>query len=212
MASLYETSANARKALLVVIILIVGIFGYDFISRFFAQQTGTPTSQFSYYRDADLALQNVPKLNLTATSIDTKITPTYTLERGPFALLPSAAYVYKIEQPREKLDTVQNAVKTASSLGFTNTCVKKSDYQGPDTTEDRCIYDGNDYTWVGSLGSKTLKFNSSSQIWSLDTLFFNNIDYKRLGALSANIDSLTTSAGVLINQLGFADGSGLSNA
>lgn len=214
MATLFETASNARKALLAFLIFAILVIAWESVSQLFNRPSTGSSPQFSYYKDPDLALQNVPRVTIDAIKTNPAITPNYSIDRLSNALVagfPDTAYVYKIEQPRERLTTIEDAVKTAAVLGFKSQCVPVQELPNFSAVADRCTYDGDEYTWVASEGTKTLKFNKTTQQWDLTTDWFNNINVKTLGTLNTNLTSYINSAGALVNRLGFSNNAGLQS-
>lgn len=214
MATLYESAGSARKVVLAFAIFAVLVMAWEGISNLFKYEPGGSSPQFSYYIDADLALKNVPPVVIEPIKINDSSKPTYSIDRISNQLsasFPDTAYVYKVEEPREKLTTVEDAVQTADKLGFESECIPIEQYFESDPKLDRCTYEGDDYTWVASQGTKTLTFNKNTQVWKLQTDYFNNIDVKTLGALNSNLNDYINIGGSIVNNLGFSNGSGLEN-
>lgn len=214
MATLYDSAGTGRKAVLGFIIFAVLVIAWDGISKLFVREPGGTSPQFSYYIPADLALKNVPPVTIDPIKINESVKPNYSIDRISNALtasFPDTAYVYKVEEPREKLTTVEDAVKTAKTLGFTSECISQDQYFETDVKADRCTYLDEDYTWVASEGTKTLTFNKTTQVWNLSTDYFNNIDVKTLGSLNTNLNDYINIGAGIVNNLGFSNNSGLNN-
>lgn len=214
MATLYESAGTARKAVLGFVIFAVLVIAWEGISSLFTKQPGGTSPQFSYYIPADLALKNVPPVSIDPIKISTDVTPTYSIDRISNQLVskfPDTAYVYKIEEPREKLTTVEDAVKTAKTLGFDSECISEDQYFGTDPKSNRCTYKDEQYTWVASEGTKTLTFNKTTQVWDLTTDYFNNINVKTLGNLNSNLNDYINIGASIVSRLGFSNGFGLES-
>lgn len=214
MASLYDSASTARKVLIGFIIFAILIILWESISGLFNRERAPSTPTFSYYKPADLALKNVPPVILNPVKISENTKPTYSIDRLSNSLVasfPDTAVVYKIEEPREKLTTIEDAVETAAKLGFLSVCIPEEEYFETDPKLDRCTYKGDEYTWVASQGTKTIKFNKSSQVWDLNTDWFNNIDVKTRSTLSTRLDDYINIGAGVVNSLGFSNGSGLES-
>ncbi len=214
MATLYDSAGTARKAVIGFIIFAILIMLWEGISGLFNRQPVSVTPQFSYYKAADLALKNVPPVVIDPIKISDSVKPTYSIDRLSnqlVATFPDTALVYKVEQPREKLTTIEDAVETAKKLGFISECIAEEQYFENDPAADRCTYKEDEYTWVASEGTKTLKFNKTSQEWDLSTDWFNNVDVKTLGPLNTRLDDYINIGAGIINSLRFSNSSALES-
>jgi hypothetical protein len=214
MATLYESAGTGRKLLLGFVIFSILVIAWEGISRLFTSTPLNTIPQFSYYLPADLALKNVPPIIIEPIKISESVKPTYSIDRLSNALVakfPDTAYVYKVEEPREKLTTVEDATETAAKMGFNSECIPEDEYFGTNPAADRCTYKEEEYTWVRASGTRTLKFNKTTQVWDLTTDYFNNIDVKTLGTLNSNLNDYINIGASIVNNLGFSNGSGLNN-
>jgi len=209
MATLYESAGTGRKIILGFVIFAVLVIVWDGISKLFVSAPGGNSVQFSYYIPADLALKNVPPILIDPIKINESTKPNYSIDRINNQLIskfPDTAYVYKVEEPREKLTTVEDAVVTAGKLGFKSECISADQYFEENIKADRCTYQDDQYTWVGSEGTKTLRFNKTTQLWDLSTDYFNNIDVKTLG----NLNDYINIGASIVGNLDFSNNSALS--
>lgn len=214
MATLYDSAGTARKAVIGFIIFAILIMLWEGISGLFNRQPISVRPQFSYYKAADLALKNVPPVVIDPIKISDSVKPTYSIDRLSnqlVATFPDTALVYKVEQPREKLTTIEDAVETAKKLGFVSECIAEEQYFESDPAADRCTYKEDEYTWVASEGTKTLKFNKTSQEWDLSTDWFNNVDVKTLGPLNTRLDDYINIGAGIINSLRFSNSAALDS-
>ncbi len=207
MATLYDTAKNARKVFLIILIFVFAILSYDTLSRLFQRAAQQNTNAvFSFYIAPDNALGNIPKLEMKSISIASDVKPVYSLDSNQ-SLFPDVAYVYKIEKPREKLTTIENSIKTASVLGFTAACQTEKRF----TDRDYCFISGDDYEWTSQNRTKVLRFNKSTQIWTMNTLFADNVEAKKSKTISLDINVYASPVKTLVTQLGFGNSTGLAN-
>lgn len=214
MATLYDSASTGRKLAVAFVIFAILVILWEAVSALFVRTPGQQSIQFSYYLSADLALKNVPPVAIEPIPIDTSVRPVYSIERATGELafsFPDTAYVYKIEEPRERLTTVEDAVRTAARLGFESSCISLDEYFKSDPALDRCTFEGDEYTWVRSQGTKTLKFNKSSQEWRLETDNFNNIDVKTVGSLNRDFSTYINIGATIARELGFSNSAGLNS-
>jgi len=195
MASLYVTSNNARKVVVVILGVFIAIILIDTFIRVGGTLNPGPSATRRFYLDPDRKLGDITAPNIPAIDIDTS-NATYAQESAE-PVFPDVSYVYAIEQPREKLNTLENANKTASSLGFTATGFKS--------------LGNNDYSWTIADQTKTLKFNKLTQIWSFSTIYENNTDAKKKKTMLQDINSYSSKATTLLNSLLFSSGLGLTS-
>lgn len=212
MASLYQVSSTGRKVALGLLVFAIVITLWESLSGLFVSTETQSVPQFSYYKDADLALKNVPQLVTASIELGSNIKPTYSIDRLSNKLvsdLPSTAYVYKLEQPREKLTTVEDAIATAKKLGFNAEC--KPEGTVFPAGSDSCIYLDDIYRWSAQSNTKTLEFNKALQTWQLTTDWVNNVEVKKLGPLNKDLSSYINIAATIANSLKFPNGSFLDN-
>lgn len=216
MASLYQSASNARKVVVGLLIVTVFLFIYDAVNRNRAANSNVPTlPALSLYKNPDLAFQFVPRLNIESIPLSTESNSDYILERTFTGVFPESAYVYKIEEPREKLDTIEKALNVADVLGFPTNCISSADLQlNPDIASqvDKCVYEGEDYVFTSAQGTKTLNFNKTLSKWQMTTQLFNNLDARGLGALLNDPTQYSGAASSILRNLGFSSSAGLSSA
>lgn len=192
--TLYDAAGRARKIVLIVLVVVILILVWEAVGNLNSQTGPTGTTVFRFYMDPDNAFPVLPQLSVAEVSIDKNVTSNYAIE-NLFPGFPDVAYVYKIDKPREKIDTLENAVVTSKTLGFDT-------YQTP--------VDSN-YTWLASQNTKTLKFNTQTQVWSMTTDYFNNLDVKKLTTVNPDVDSYKSMVIGLINAMGFGSSPGLTS-
>jgi hypothetical protein len=162
MATLYASANTARKVLIFFLIFAVIVLIWDNIGKFAIENPNTGEDT-RFFMKADRAFgATLPEFKLESVPINTSTKPTFVRESTHSATFPDVAYVYKILQPRENFQFLSTFEDTARSLGFDT---------DPSVT-------GNDYSWKGENNTKTLKYNSISQVWSLDTDLTANADAK----------------------------------
>ncbi len=187
MATLYDASKTGRKVLFGFLIFTLLVLVIETISN--AQQAAilTPTNTARYYMNPDRAFGDISRPNIPGISLDSSVTPSYSLE-SVFTVLPDVAYVYKIDKPREKLGSFEAAQTSVNKLGF-NPLVYTTD--------------NNLFTWETASGTKVIKYDKENLTWSMTTDYTNNIEAKRIKTLNNTIDPYERSALSLIKSLGF---------
>lgn len=195
MSTLYQSATNARKIIFVILIIILLVLGYDVGSGYLKSTPQTVLEAKRFYMTADKAFGNVGVPKISGLKVDTDNNASYLLQNfhGSF---PDVAYVYKIEQPKEKLLTFENALKTAETLGF-----DKNSYKD---------LGNNNFEWKLQNDSKTLSYNKVSQIWKMNTDYVNNVNAIAKKSLDTPIEGYATRVKSLVNKLGF-ETSGFSN-
>lgn len=193
MASLFVTTNNARKVLLVILGIAAAIVLLDTFGKVkdIIGTGGTPERRF--YLDPNNALGSVAAPNIPGLKID--ISNASIVQTSALSGFPDVAYVYQIEKPREKLNTASGADGVATKLGFTAVGFKDMG--------------NNDYQWTGSDGSKILKFNKVSQIWSLTTNYSTNVEAKKKKTLGADIQAYSNRITSVLNTLTFSSSLGM---
>lgn len=186
MASLYQTSQNARRILIGVLGIVILILLYDTFTR--AQQNNLNTNtEKRFYMNPDLKFGEIPTVTIPSLSLAQGSNPIYA-RLSVFPSSPDVAYVYKIEQPKEKLLTFENALSTAQVLGFTVDMLKE---------------EGKDMSWTVD-GTKTLRFNRDSQEWNLTTSYLDNLEARRRKTISSQTQTYASNATSLLNSLDFS--------
>jgi len=187
-ATLYKTSENARRIVLIAVIGVAVLLAFDTFGKVRENQAVQSTIQVSSYLIPDKALGNLNKLTIPALSTNTSIKPTYSLE-GVYGIFPDAAYVYKTQKPREKLLVFENAQNGIKSLGF---------------NENTYIEKGNSvYEWKMASDTKTITFDKINQVWDLNTLYDSNVEAKKKKVLKSNKLDYESAMDKMISTLGF---------
>ncbi|MFS8131118.1 MAG: hypothetical protein ACMG57_04020 [Candidatus Dojkabacteria bacterium] len=194
MASLYVASNNARKGVVVVLGVAVAIILIDTFIKIRNQTILPPPSTRRFYLDADKALGDIKAPNIPGIQVDIKNVTVDSI--SPLAF-PDVSYVYTIEEPREKSNTVENASLTAKNVGFTVVNLKQ--------------IGNNDYKWTTSDQSKTLNFNRLSQVWSFSTIYENNVDARKKKTMLPDINSYIAKVPTVLGSLLFSTGFGFTS-
>jgi hypothetical protein len=108
---------------------------------------------------------------------------------GVFATFPDTALVYKVERPTQKLNTVENAVQTSTTLGFIG--------NGTEATQGIL-------TWQNSAGTRNLSFNIVDHIWSMTTQYFQDVDALQAKTMDLSISTYESAGRRLVTTLGFS--------
>ncbi|MEP7103424.1 MAG: hypothetical protein ABI721_01795 [Candidatus Dojkabacteria bacterium] len=195
MASLYVTSNNARKVVVVIIAVIVIILLGDTILRVSDAVRQQTTTDRRFYVDPDRALGTIEAPKITGIQLDNTNVPI--VQESVHPKFPDVSYVYKIEQPREKLNTFENATKTATALGFSAQGFKD---QG-----------NNDFIWSTTDLTRNVEFNKVNQVWSLDTVYENNTNAKKQKSMLQDINGYIGRVPSVLNSLLFSTAVGFQS-
>lgn len=193
MASLYESTSRSRKIVIVILVVVVGYLGLDFLNNYntFQQQNNV---QRRFYMEYDGKFGAIPAAQIPGIKVNGN--PNYTLEsaHGSF---PDVAYVYEINQPRETLQSFENALEIVDELGFDRTTSQQN---------------GDVVTWTKDNGSKTLTYNRRLQQWELKTNYTTNIYALGSKTLGTNLEDYNSQAESVVSQFNFDDSEGFEEA
>lgn len=185
MASLYQTAQNARRILLGVLVVVVLILLYDTFSR--VQEGINTGNERRFYMNADLKFGNLPQVDIPSISLAEGSNPIFA-RLSVFPPFPDVAYVYRIEEPKEKLLTFENAIETAEVLGFSRASLRE---------------EGREMVWKAAEDTKTLRFNKDTQVWQLTTSYLDNLEARRRKTILNQTQTYANNATTLLNRLGF---------
>lgn len=188
MASLYTTSQNARKVLVIVLILIVALLAYDTITSFQRARDISTGTERRFYMNPDNKFGNLTPPVIPSIPLAEGSNPSYSLRQPTFGSFPDVAYVYEIEKPVEKLNTYESALSKGSILGFNQNLVKQ---------EDR------DLIWTITDGTKILKLNRDNLVWDLSTNYTTNIEALRTKTISTQTSTYARNALNLLRRIVF---------
>ncbi len=189
MATLFQTASQLRRILVFVLIGVIVILVVDNVSRFLNSPNNPFATQLSLYQPADSNFGAIPTPPMTSFTIAKDSNPTFTLA-GAFNDFPDTGVVYSIEKPREKLDTVDNAVSVAANMGFTGS------YTSISTDE---------ISWTNIQGSRTLIFNKSTQKWRLRTKYLFDPAAQLPKTINPKLDFYQQIGTGIASRLGFDD-------
>lgn len=190
--SLATTTSKARRVLFIILLAVIGIMVIDTAIKFLNSSSNPFVTKASFYVAADAKIGTVPVPNLTPAVpivISDTVTPTFLIE-GDFPTFPPTGRVYAINKPALKLTTVENAIATASTLGF----------NGNNYTE----VDSDNLSWENSQHTRVLKFNKTTKSWSMVTQYFQDVQALKTKTVKAESDY----ANIITNDLsslGFSD-------
>ncbi len=158
MATLYQSAETTRKIIVGFLVLAVVILVIDIVGRT-PTTTNTNVNASRFYMNPDNIFKTLDPINIP--KLDTDISnASYAIE-GVVGVYPDVAYVYKIDEPREKLLVFENAQENVDTLGF----------DPDDFTQNENVY-----TWKSSDESKTLIFDKILQSWNLTTSYEDNVN------------------------------------
>jgi hypothetical protein len=193
MASLYQSSGNARKIILGLLVLAVLIIAWDTINRARNITPTTPTTPRFYMNPDETVLgeaSTLPEISIDSITLQSGTTPSYSRINAIPVNLPDVSYVYEIEQPRNKINTFEDAVSVGQILGF-----ERSDL----TSSESDIL----MNWISDDETKSLSYDRSKYIWKLDTVYEDNLEARRNKSINSNTQTYGSRVKSLISRLGF---------
>jgi hypothetical protein len=191
MASLSQTSSNLRKVVLAFLLFALLLLVIDTVSKFLNSPSNPFVSVGSFYlAPSGFSGVTLPKPTITSNAISDKSNPSFVSE-GVFATFPDTALVYKIERPTEKLNTVENAVRASTSLGFSGNGTETSGV----------------LTWQNTEGTRNLSFTVVDRIWKMTTQYFQDTGALQAKTMDANISTYESAGRRIVSTLGFSSSS-----
>lgn len=158
MATLYETTNRARRIVILILLAVSIILGIDTFSKYLSSPANPFFQSPSYYiQPTGSVTPPVPVIK--SIPISDESNPSFAVE-GVFKSFPDTVLIYTIERPREKLNTVEDAMQTAETLGFTSEPVRQNDL----------------FTWSNAAQTRSLQFNKEQQTWSMRTQYFQDVE------------------------------------
>lgn len=188
MNSLFDISTRIRKILLFAAIILLVVIGGDTLIRFLNSPLNPFFAQPSFYIDANNALGEIPVPQIPTQAIDDSSQPAFFVETSQLPVYPDTAYVYRIEEPREKLNTIENARKTASALGFSSAFSE---------------LEGGKIEWKNQAASRSLQFDRNLQTWRMRTQYFVDAEAAKAKELQADIKFYDNKGKSVASGLGF---------
>jgi len=196
MASLYQSTSQARKILIGVLLVFALITLYSLYTNFFSNDNELAGNQRArFFMESNRRFEDIEEAQIPALEVDRNAE--YSLE-SVHSTFPDIAYVYAVEQPRESLLSFENALEVVDTLGF-----EPEDYE--ELSE-------NDFKWSLANGTKELLYNKNDLTWDLDTEFYENPSALARKNLAENIETYINIGNRLINRLGFTQSFGFENA
>lgn len=191
MATLYTSTKTARRVLLGVLLALLVILAVDTLLKVAATIPNPFQQTPSFYEQpSSFVSSNVPTdvLQMPSLEIASESSPSFTVE-GAFPSFPDTVRFYRVEKPRQRLDTVPIAEAIARRLGFT---------AYSDLTAELM-------QWQDSRLTKTLNFNKVGQTWGLRTQYFQDVQALKPKTLDSDITTYEDKAVSFVNQLGFSN-------
>lgn len=193
MSSLYDSTSNTRKLILIFLILILGYLIVNFFNSYNEFRLQTPVTR-RFYMDYDGRFGAIPPASIPGITVSGN--PTYTLESSHATLsFPDVAYVHEINQPRESLQSFERALEVVSKLGFNAT-----DYS----------QNGDVATWRNADGSRVLNYNRRLQQWELKTNYTTNVNALGNKNVSSDVAIYNSQGRSVISEFNF-NGDGYFN-
>ncbi len=186
MASLYESSARARKLFTVLIILMLVVYIVDTYILTPTQQVVVDNKN-RFYLDPQNGFGAIAEYNIDG--LDYNANAVFSRE-SVHGFYPDTAYIHKIEQPRENLNTIDNAKRSVRVLGF-----PADDFQS--------LENGQVYKWTKDNLTKNITFDRRNLVWNMDTLFLQNIDSLASKQILQQIETYKARSLGLVSSLGF---------
>jgi len=189
MATLSQTSLQLRKVILGFLIFAGVLLLIDTASKFLNSPANPFITVGSFYlAPSGFSGVTLPEPVIASKAIAESSNPSFVTE-GVFATFPDTALVYKVERPTQKLNTVENAVQTSTTLGFIG--------NGTEATQGIL-------TWQNSSGTRNLSFNIVDHIWSMTTQYFQDVDALQAKTMDASISTYESAGRRLVTTLGFS--------
>lgn len=193
MATLYESSKTARKFVIFFIIGSLAIFILQSIISPAPPQIAETNEGPGFYMAPNPIFGNITFPEIRSIEYNRSVP---IIREGVFPNFPETAYVYEIEQPREKLTTFDQAIFAAETLGFTSEQYQES---------------GSILSWEADAGTKTLIINLESQAWELRTDYSENPEALRTKTLTEDLELYGDQVGRLMNRINISS-NGLENS
>lgn len=189
MATLYETTNQARKLIIGVLGVIVLILLFDVVS------TPAPPPEIEneaarFFMFSDTLYGELPTSQIQ--SIETTGSPLYEIQGvHSESAFPDVSYVYQIETPRGKLGVFEERQNQIESiLGFSG--MSNADQAGTR------------FEWSKDNGTKTLSYDRVSEQWDYSTVFFQNETALSTKNISENIENYNSRTQNFITRMDFA--------
>ncbi len=187
--SLIQTASQIRRGVVIFLVAALVIFLFDTVSKFLTSGINPFNPVVSFYLEPNSTnVGDVPVPKIPSLAIAENSKPEFAVE-GVFAAHPDSAFAYKIENPVEKLNTVESAIKTAKALGFTNNYTQANA----------------DLTWENTAKTRSLKFNKTSQTWRLRTQYFLDAEALKPKSVTKDLAIYANQAGGIVSTLGFSE-------
>ncbi len=184
--SLYSSSNNARKFLIGFLVFAVVIIFFDNFGTIQRGIGGTTDEASRFYMKSNRIFNDLPEFDIPSINIGSS-NPQYSITSTFSNTFPDVSYVYQVLKPRENFQFLATFEDTAANLGF---------------EEEPQIFGPNDYRWQSADRTKTLRYNSVTQVWSLETDLSANSDAK-VADLTGDASSYQTRLAQLVRTLNF---------
>lgn len=188
MASLSRSTENVRKVTLLALLLMVLILLFDFGSRFVESVQPLP-SIGGCYAAANGALGAIPIPEIPSLNLTQSANAVFTFNNR-FPNFPPSAQVYSIDPTRINLETVPNANRTATALGFSNPIAQANNTQ---------------LRWNNSTNTKQLSFNANTGVWQMTTQYFFDPQALLPKTVNQNSNFYLDRASQIISALNFTN-------
>ncbi len=189
MATLFDTTKTFRRVGLLVLAAAILILLVDNVSKYLNSSLNPFSPSITFYAEADNLLGTIPKPIISSIAITDTSNPEFLVD-GVFPNHPDTVLVYSIEKPREKLNTVDDAISKASTLGFLDTYSES----------------GNDkLTWQNNLQTRTLRFDKVDQEWWMRTQYFQDIEAGKPKTIVDDLGVYENSASKFLSQMGIGN-------
>ncbi len=195
MASLYKSVQNTRRIAIGILIFFVLVMVWNVLQSFQRSQNNLVDNETSRaYMTANRIFGEIEFPEIP--SIQYNQDATFRIESA-HQTFPDVSYVYKIEEPRQKLLSFENALRTVGVLGFNN--------------QEQNEVETNLFRWLKDNNSKILEYEQRLQKWQMDTLYLENEAAIQRKVLNPDLNRYINQTGSLLSRLGFDSGLGLNN-
>lgn len=185
--SLFDTSAKLRRGVVIVLVIVGLVILVDTVIKFFNSPNNPFLTSSTPYLEPNNAFGTIPVPAIPGKGITDDSLPTFAFD-GVFGKFPDAAFVYRMEEPREKLDTIESAGRTARNIGFTGDFAEVGDGV---------------LEWQNEAQSRRLSFDRNLGVWRMRTQYFLDAEAARPKRIQENISEYEGKGKSVASSLGF---------
>ena len=174
--TLYQSATYIRRAVVAFLIFAIAITIANTVSNLLTTEELDPFNpNVSPWQKEPLnSFSELTFPAIKAQAISTEIVPEFDITGVFPGVFPDTALIYRIEKPRERLNSTARAESAAERLGFLASSL----------SEDNRIL-----TWTNSRQTRSFKHDLTNRVWSLSTLgYFQDANALRPKSISSSIN------------------------